>query len=183
MRRALAALALAVAACGQLAPPPPDTAVLPRGVFGTGDQDLPAAVYASNAFADAKQTYGNPEAGAQAVLALEYIAGQLNTAPRWAYLDPAIRSGLLMARVQARQAAGIAPGAPSQLVVDCLLAARNDLASGDPAAAARALDPAVPGGGAKAVQALANLPYLRDANLATQQAASQMVEPDSTDGS
>ncbi len=185
MRRALAVLLLiALTACGGPDAPPPDAAVLPAGVFGTGDQDIPAAAYAQNAFADAKNTYGNPEAGAQAVLAMEYIAGELNTAPRWAYLDPGIRYQMLQARAETRAAAGIAPDAPSQLVVDSLNRARNDFASGDTAAAAKALDnPAFPGGGAKAVLALTNLPYIRSANLATQLAVTQMNDPDATDGS
>ncbi len=178
MRRPLALLlAAAAAGCGPL-PPPPDTAVLPPGVFSPLDQDVPATLYAQYAFADAARTYGNPVAGAQAVLAMDYIAGELNTSPRWANIDAATQMQLLQGRAATRAAAGIAPDAPSQLVVDSLVAARNDLAAGDPAAAAAALsNPAFPAGGARAVQALANLPYILEANVATQKAANELFGP------
>ncbi len=171
-------LAAALAACGPL-PPPPDTARLPPGVFSPLDQDVPATQYAQYAFSDPARTYGNPVAGAQAVLAMDYIAGQLNTSPRWANIGAIAQQQLLVGRAQTRAAVGIAANAPSQLVVNSLVAARNDLASGDQAAAARDLDnPAFPQGGTKAVQALANLPYIEMANVSTQHAAERLFSPD-----
>ncbi len=184
MRPLLAAILLAttVAACGPL-PPPPDTARLPPGVFGPLDQDIPATQYAQYAFADAARTYGNPVAGAEAVLAMDYVAGELNTSPRWANIGATTQLELLQARRDTRAAVGIAPTAPSQLVVDSLLAARNDLATGNPGAAAAALDnPAFPAGGAKTVQVLANLPYIQMANVATQHAANELYGPDEGGG-
>jgi hypothetical protein len=184
MRRPLAALLLAAtaAACGPL-PPPPDTSRLPPGVFGPLDQDVPATLYAQYAFADAGRTYGNPVAGAQAVLAMDYIAGELNTSPRWVNIAATTQLQLLQARAATRAAVGIAPNAPSQLVVDSLVAARNDLASGDQAGAIKALDnPAFPAGGAHTVEALANLPFIEIANVATQQAAEQLFGPDDAGG-
>ena len=179
MRRAVAVLlSAAAAACGALAKPP-DTAQLPPGVFSPSDQDVSATQYAQYAFADSARTYGNPVAGAQAVLAMDYIAGELTTSPRWANIGATTQQQLLDARAQTRQAVGIAPDAPSQLVVNSLVAARNDLASGDQAAAARDLDNAAfPAGGAHTVQVLANLPYIQAANVATQQAAEQLFQPD-----
>lgn len=171
-------LAATIAACGPL-PPPVDTAQLPPGVFSPLDQDVPAAEYAQYAFADPARTYGNPVAGAQAVLAMDYIAGQMNTNPRWANIPAATQMQLLAGRTQTRQAVGIAPNAPSQLVINSLVAARNNLASGNMDAAARDLDnPAFPAGGARAVQALANLPYIQAANVSTQQAAEELFRPD-----
>ncbi len=171
------ALAGAVAACGPL-PPPPDTAQLPPGVFSPLDQDVPATQYAQFAFADPSRTYGNPVAGAQAVLAMDYIAGQLNTSPRWASIGASTQQQLLQGRIQTRQAVGIAPNAPSQLVVNSLVAARNDLASGDQAAAAQALsNPAFTKGGEQTVQALANLPYIQMANVATTHASEELFGP------
>lgn len=173
----IAAILATVAACGPLAPAA-DTAQLPPGVFGASDQDVPAAEYAQFAFADAARTYGNPVAGAQAVLAMDYLAGQLNTSPRWANIEATTQMQLLQGREQTRAAVGIAPNAPSQLVVNSLVAARNDLAAGNKDAAAKDLDNAAfPGGGAKAVQALANLPYIRIANIATQNAAEALTGP------
>ncbi len=179
MSRHVAALLLAgcIAACSPV-PPPPDTAQLPPGVFGPQDQDIPAAQYAQNAFSDAARTYGDPAAGAEAVLALDYLAGEVNTNPRWSSVSVATKAELLQARQDTRAAAGIAPNAPSQLVVNSLLAARNDLTAGNPDAAAAALNnPAFPGGGQAAVKALANLPYIQTANVATIHAANEMDSP------
>ncbi len=183
MRRLLPLLAVAVlpAACGPL-PPPPDTARLPPGVFSPLDQDVPAALYAQYAFADPSRTYGNPVAGAQAVLAMDYIAGELNTSPRWANIPAITQLQLLQGRVATRQAVGIAPNAPSQLVVDSLVAARNDLASGNAAAAEAALtNPAFPAGGAQALKSLTNLPYIQAANVATEHAGEELFSPDNGD--
>ncbi len=172
-----------MAGCGPL-PPPPDTARLPPGVFGPLDQDVQATQYAQYAFADAARTYGNPVEGAQAVLAMDYVAGQLNTSPRWVGISAATQMELLQARVDTRAAVGIAPNAPSQLVVDSLVAARDDLASGHRDAAVSALDnPAFPAGGARTVEVLANLPYVRMANVATQHAAGELYGPEDNGGS
>ncbi len=174
-------LAAGLAACGPL-PPPPDTARLPPAAFGPLDQDVPATQYAEYAFADAARTYGNPAAGAQAVLALDYIAGELNTSPRWASIGATTQMELLQARVATRAAVGIAPNAPSQLVVDSLLAARTDLTAGNQAAAVAALtNPAFPAGGDAAIKALANMPYIQIANVATTHAANQLYGPDDGD--
>ena len=184
MRRPFAALLLtaAAAACAP-AQPPLDTARLPPGVFSNLDQDIPAAQYAQYAFADASRTYGNPVAGAQAVIAMDYIAGQLTTSPRWANIAATTQEELVEARAATRAAVGIAPGAPSQLVVDSLNAARNDLQAGDQTAAAQALDnPAFPAGGQRTVQVLANLPYIQIANVATTHAADELSGPDQGGG-
>ncbi len=174
-------LASATAACGPL-PPPADTAQLPPGVFSPLDQDVPATQYAQYAFSDPARTYGNPVAGAQAVLAMDYIAGQLNTSPRWANIEATTQMQLLQGRAQTRAAVGIAPNAPSQLVVNSLVAARNDLASGNQAAAAHDLDnPAFPQGGGHTVQLLANLPYIQMANVSTQHAAEELFRPNGGD--
>ena len=179
MRRSVFALLLTATAagCGPL-PPPADTARLPPGTFGALDPDVPATQYAQYAFSDPSRTYGNPVAGAQAVLAMDYIAGELNTSPRWANIQATTQMQLLQGRAQTRQAVGIAPGAPSQLVVDSLATARNDLAAGNQAGAIAALNnPAFPKGGAQTVQALANLPYIQMANVSTQHAAEELFSP------
>lgn len=175
-------LAAGLAGCGPL-PPPPDTARLPPGVFGPLDGDVQATQYAQYAFADAARTYGNPVAGAQAVLAMDYIAGELNTSPRWANIDATTQLQLLQARRDVRAAVGITPNAPSQAVVDSLAAARADLASGNlPAAAAALTNPAFPAGGTVAIRTLANLPYIQTANVATAHAAAELFAPDQGGG-
>ena len=166
-----------LAACATL-PSAPDTAQLPANTFSPLDQDVPAVQYAQYAFAVPARTRGNPVAGAQAVLAMDYIAGELNTSPRWDHVGAMTQIQLLQGRQQTRAAVGIAPDAPSQLVVDSLVAARNDLAAGNQAAAVSALDnPAFPAGGARTVQALANLPYISMANISTMHAAGQLFGP------
>ena len=184
MRRLLPVIALAAlpVACGPL-PPPPDTARLPAGVFSPLDQDIPATEYAQYAFSDPSRTYGNPVAGAQAVLAMDYIAGELNTSPRWENIPATTQLQLLQGRIATRQAVGIALNAPSQLVVDSLVAARNDLASGNmPAAVAALSNQAFPAGGARTIQVLTNLPYIQMANVATEHAGEELFSPDNGGG-
>jgi hypothetical protein len=172
--RLLLLAALIPAACGPL-PPPPDTAHLPPGVFDGADQDVPAVQFAAYAFSASSRTYGNPAEGAQAVLAMDYIAGQLNTDPRWAGLDDDTKAQLLEARDQTRATVGIAPNAPSQLVVDSLVTARNDLRADDqPGAAAAVTNAAFTKPPAETIQILGNLPYLREVNVATLHAADEL---------
>ncbi len=183
MRRLLAVVVVAAVpvACGPL-PPPADTARLAPGVFSPLDQDIPAAEYAQYAFASPARTRGNPVAGAQAVLAMDYIAGELNTSPRWENIPATTQLQLLQGRAATRRAVGIAPNAPSQLVVDSLVAARADLATGNvPAAEAALSNPAFPAGGAQTVRALTNLPYIQMANVATEHAAEELFAPDGGD--
>ena len=170
--------ALLPAACGSL-PPPPDTAQLPPGVFGPLDQVTQAVQIAQYAFSDPSHTYGDPAAGAQAVLAMDYIAGELNTGPRWAYIPATTQLQLLQARQQTRAAVGIAPGAPSQVVVDSLVNARRNLQTGNQAAAQAALaNPAFTLPPAETLKKLSNLPYIQAANVATSRAAESVSSPD-----
>ena len=158
--------------------PPPDTATLPPGLFDGPDQDIAVAQFAENAFADPARTYGNAAQGCQAVLALDYLAGEVANSPRWNGIDPDIKAQLLQARAEIRQAVGIAPNAPSQLVVNSLTAALNDLSTGNQDAAAKALtNPAFPAGGAQVLKTLANVPYVASANFSTQGAAEAMLNP------
>ncbi len=176
MRRLLLLLAVLPVACGPL-PPPADTARLPPGVFGTLDQDISAMNYAAYAFAETGRTYGNPVAGAQAVLAMDYLAGEFNTSPRWQFVDPITQIQLLQGRTQTRAAVGIAADAPSQLVVDSLSTVQADLQRGDRSGALAALaNPAFPAGPDKTLITLANLPYIQMANVSTLQASDQLAE-------
>jgi hypothetical protein len=153
--------------CGGL-PGPVDAAQLPPGEFASGDPDVAALNYAAAAFSSQSSTYGDPAAGAEAALALEYSAGALNTAPRWVGIDPSIKTQMLRGRDEMRAAIGVAPGASSQAVVDALAAARRALQAGDkPAAEAALRNPAFTMTPDKTIEALANLPYLQVADAAT----------------
>jgi hypothetical protein len=150
---------------------PVDTAQLPPGEFASPDPDVAAVNYAAAAFSDQSSTYGNPAAAAEAALAVEYIAGALNTQPRWAALDPGIKDDLLQARDQLRETLGIAPGASSQSVVNALSAARRALQAGDKTAAEAAVSgPAFTFKPDKTIEMLGNLPYLQKVNAVTLQA-------------
>ena len=172
-----------LAACGPL-PPPPDTGHLPVGTFAPigQDQDVPAIETAKYAFAVPARTRNNPLAGAQAALALEYIAGELNTSGRWDQVSAPTKMELLQGRKAMRAAVGIAPDAPSQAVIDSLATARTALSVGNETAAINALDtPAFPNGGAATIKVLTNLPYISMANISTMHAAGQIYGPDSGD--
>ena len=163
-------LAAALSGCGGV-PGPADTAQLPPGEFAAADPDVSAVNYATAAFSNQASTYGNPAAGAEAVLALEYVAGAMNTAPRWVAIDPAVKSGLLQARAELRETLGIAPNASSQAVVNALSTARLALQVDDqPDAEAALHDPAFTLPPAKTIELLGNLPYLQPVNAATLQA-------------
>ena len=145
-----------------------DSAQLPPGEFASGDPDVAAVDYAAAAFSASSSTYGDPAAGAEAALAMDYIAGELSTAPRWAYVDPDITAGLLRGRDETRAALGVVPGAPSQAVVNALSAARIALQAGDRTAAEAALrSPVFTRPPDKTIEALGNLPYMQAADAST----------------
>ncbi len=174
---ALSLAALVLAAC---APdnPLPDAAILPPGAFGAGDPDMAAAQYAQSVFSDSSRTYGDAAAGARAVLAMDYLAGEVATSPRWTSIGPQTKLELLQAREQVRAAAGIAPNARSQAVVDSLVVASSALQAGDRAqAAASVANPAFAGPPEQTLRRLANLPYIQAANVATAHALNEMFEP------
>ncbi|MEJ1977182.1 MAG: hypothetical protein WDN49_14805 [Acetobacteraceae bacterium] len=134
--------------------------------------------YAEYAFAQPSRTVGNPVAGAQAALAMDYIAGQLNTSPRWANIDAVTQLQLLEGRKQTRAVLGVVPNAPSQVVVNSLVVARYNLAIGNEAGAAAALsNPAFTLPPTETIQRLANLPYIQMANVSTTNAAQELQGP------
>jgi hypothetical protein len=82
----------------------------------------------------------------------------------------------LQARLDVREALGVAPAVPSQVVVDALLDFAAAWQSGDRRGARHAL--AVPGFTLPPDQTalvLSNMPYIRSANLASSDAANQML--------
>ncbi len=170
---------LALAGCGSIQPFVPDTARMTTAQFGTGglDPDVAATQFAQWAFADSGRTYGRPVEGARAVAAMDYIAGQLYTSPRWAGISALTKEQLLQGRAEVREAMAVRAGTPSQLVVDRMTAAGNALAAGNrDAALAQLSDPAFTAGPASTLDRLANLPYLRMANVSTQRAGNSLFD-------
>lgn len=183
--RTLALLAAALLPAAACTPPPypPDTARMAPGQLGTGyDPDVASINQAQWAFALASRTRGRPIEAARAVAGLDYMAGELTTSPRWANVSAISKQQMLQARVAMRQVVGIAPGAPSQAVVDGLTAAGNALAAGNqPAALAALSSPAFPAGPEATLRRLSDLPYVQIANVATQHAAGELFDSNSGD--
>jgi hypothetical protein len=169
-------LCAALAACAGLLTSAP-VPVLPPSVFGTYEDNAFGALnLASWAFADPARTRDNPIEGARAVIAVEYLADELNRNPRWIELSLPAKQGMVRARADLRRVLGTRPDAPPQLVIDALLRFNATLGAGDQAAAQRTLDPAVftlpPSG---TLRILSNLPYVSSANQATLEAANEAV--------
>jgi hypothetical protein len=167
-------LLLPLTACATL-PPTPATPYLPAGAFATyEDNDVGAINYAAWAFASPANTRNNPVAAIRAVIALEYLPGELRENPRWIGMDGNVKMRLASARAEVRQILGIAPDAPPQIVVNALMSASNDLTAGDRAGALQALSaPGFTLAPEATLDRLASLPYVQDANLATSRAQDQ----------
>lgn len=181
MKRFAALMVLAgLVGCGTLQPVVPDNARLSAGALGGGqDPDVGAANLASWAFADSGRTYGRPIEGARAAASLDYLAGAIYVSPRWAHVSALTKEELLQGRVELRAALGVAPTATSQQLVDSLTATGTALAAGDRAGALRQLSPAVfPAGSEKTLATLANLPYLRMANVGTSHLENELFRED-----
>jgi hypothetical protein len=165
---------VAIAACA--IQPPPDTASVPFGAFGTLDNDVAAANQASWAFAAPARTLNDPVDAARAVAAIDYLAGELSSNPRWIMVSPLTRQEMLQARTDVRQVLGIMPDAPSQFVVETLLQFAWLWQSGNWPVAMQALASQVftlpP---QQTLLVLRNLPYVRSANIASADAAAQML--------
>ena len=169
---------LPVACAGGLQPVVPDTARLAPGALGGGfDPDVTAVNLARWAFAASGRTRGLPIEGARAAASMDYIAGQLYTSPRWANIDALTKEQLLQGRREVRAALGVVPGTPSQAVVDHLTAAANALAGGNQAFAVAQLgSPVFQEPGEQVLQRLANLPYMRMANVSTTRAGNELFQ-------
>ena len=179
----LAAICALPLGCANVQPEVPDTARLRPGQLGTGfDPDVTAVNLAQWAFADSSRTYGRPVEAARAAASMDYIAGELNTSPRWSNISALTQQQLLQGRQEVREALGVVPGTSSQVVVDRLTAAANALAAGDEAAALRQLGPpAFNAPGEQVLARLSNMPYLRMANVSTMRAANELFDANTGD--
>jgi hypothetical protein len=164
-------LASGLAACSTL-PATERTPYLPPGVYGVyEDNDIGAINQSAWAFASPANTKGNPVDAAKAVVALEYLSGELKENPRWIGMDAAIPLHMARARDDLRQILGIRPDAPPQVVVNTLLALSLDLETGNGSAAMQVLtSPVFTQPPERTLQLLSNLPYVQQANLATARA-------------
>jgi hypothetical protein len=172
-------LAVGLGGCATL-PPTQNTPYLPAGVFGTyEDNDTGAINQAAWAFASPANTRGNPLEAARAVIALEYLPGELTENPRWVGMDDLVKRRLWIARDGVRQVLGIRPDAPPQLVVNAMLALSGDLFVGNKAAAMQVLgSPLFTLPPEQTLRVLSDLPYMQDANLATSRVEDQSLQND-----
>jgi hypothetical protein len=105
---------------------------MPAGALGTnGDIDQRSLDIAAYSFG---HVIRNPAEAADAIAALDYMGGELNTSPRWIGMDPLTRAQMLQARETLRSYIGISQSAPSQAVVDTMLALAPAFRAGDTAA-------------------------------------------------
>ena len=111
---------------------------MPPGALGSnGDPDTRSLDVAAFAFAHVIRN--DPANAAGAIAALDYIGGQLNTSPRWINMDSLTRLQMLQARETLRTYIGISQAAPSQAVVDTMLALSQAYKAGDTAGVQRLL--------------------------------------------
>jgi hypothetical protein len=168
-------VSLTLAGCAAITPPP-DTAQLPPGAFGLFDNDVAAANQASWALASPARTRNDPVDAARACAAVDYLAGELSSNPRWVTLSPLTKQEMLQARVDVRQVLGVVPNAPSQFVVNALLQFTAAWQAGNQSAALQALSaPVFTLPPQQTLAILSNLPLIRSANVASIDAANQML--------
>ncbi len=158
---------LSIAACGY--EQRIDTSQLPPGFYGSLiDNDIGAINEASWALGSPDRTRGDPVEALRAAVAVEYLAGELNMAPRWAAMSPITKIQMVQARDEFRQALGIKPGVPSQMVVNAEIQALWNLGRGDTAAAQQVFSaPIFTQPPQQIMQVLNDLPTLPAARAAT----------------
>jgi hypothetical protein len=170
----LVLLCAGVSACGTL-PANGDTPYLPPGVYGIyEDNDVGAINQSAWAFASASRIRNDPVDAAKAVIAVEYLAGDLNSNARWIGMSLGPKVEMVRAQGELRQVLGIRADAPPQVAVNSLLGVVGALMAGDQPAALQALSgPAFTKPPPETLALLTNLPYVPAANYATMAAAEQ----------
>jgi hypothetical protein len=168
-RHVFAFAALLLAACSpQGGFAPDDTATMPLAATGGPALTQGDAIGLTGwAFIDPANTAGNPERGARAVAAEDWLAGQTMLYGNFGSYSPGGELSWAQFRQQVRAAVGVAPDARSQEVVDRLLATADALAKGDAVAAkAQLASPVFTLGPDATLQALGHLPRMPGAEWA-----------------
>ena len=172
---AAAAAILAVAGCGAtvVSTATIDRARMPQTAGGTPVLSPEGAIgYAAYTLGTTGNGPTVPANTALALGAVDFLAGDFYTNPRWTSIPAQDKIRMLQGRGELRRALAIAPGATSQQVVDGLIAASAAYGAQDPAGVSAALPRSVftlgPDG---TTRVLSNLPYLVSANVASQNAS------------
>ncbi len=160
------AIVVMVAACASETLP--DTATMPYGALNTnGDIDIRSLNVAAYDFA--YPIKDDPAEAAEAIAAVDYMGGKLNTSPRWVIMPSLYRAQMLQARIILRQFVGISPTAPSQAVVDTMLALAQAYRAQDQSEVQRLLSaPIFSVPTAEVVARLDDVPLIPEVNNATQ---------------
>lgn len=172
----IAVLAAGLAGCAMEAPLP-STGYLPADAFAgqvRGDQDTAfiATNEATYAFSHPGRMQGRPSEMALAVASLDAIAGQYSTNGRWLGMNSLTKLEMLDARRAVRQVLGIAPGTPSQTVINSMMTISFALRHGDrKAALAAAHAPEFTYPPERTLDILAHFPPVPVANRATRSAS------------
>ncbi len=176
-------ICLALGGCLHEAPEP-STGYLPADAFSTiavgQDPDLAAVQEAMIAFAYPARMQGKPAEMALAIASLDAMAGQFSTSGRWFGMDSLPKEEMLEARTEVRGILGVPENAPSQSVIDQLMAASRALDKGDQNAALAALSgPDFTKTPAQTLAILTHFPKAPIANSATLNANMNFFPPDS----
>lgn len=147
-----------------------DSAIMPRTSAGTPVlSDQGAIELSSYALGNRSSIEGHPGEAARAVASIDYLAGALYENPRWTGIPGQHKVNMQMGRQEVRQVLGVAPGTPSQVVVNDLIAAAQAFDAGDIAGARGALPASVfTLGPDQTIALLTHLPQLPAANVAAQ---------------
>ena len=162
--------ALALAGCGAIILP--DSAIMPRTASGTPEMsDQGAMETAAYSLGVHSRTAGRPGEAARALAAIDFLAGDLYSNPHWTGFPAQTKQQMLQGRLEVRQVLAVAPGTPSQVVVDGLIRAADAFDAHQTDVAYAALPPAVfTLGPQRTLAVLADLPNLPQANIAAQNA-------------
>jgi hypothetical protein len=157
----------------------PDGAVMPVNLGGTPVMsDEGAMQLSAYALGVPSRTAGDAVNGARAIASIDYLAAALYLNPRWDYVSITTKAQMVRGRTEEREVLGIDPRAPTQEVVDRLMAVASAMEGRNVAAAQQALtSPAFTFGPQRTLAMLTNLPYLPDANVAAQKANLESTPP------
>jgi hypothetical protein len=173
---ALGLIGLSLAACAAQKPVQP-IAELPPGFYGMYEDNAVGAINQSSwALASPQRTMNNPLEAIKAVIAVDWLADELEVNPRWVVISPITKQHMKMARIDVRRVLGISADASSGAVVAALLSTAWSLELGARPDDISALkDPPFTLPPLQTFEQLSHLPYIATANIATSEAASQVL--------
>jgi hypothetical protein len=164
----LAAILAGLAGCSTISIP--STATMPDGALGSnGDTDVRSLQVAAYDFSH--PMVNDPAEAVNAIAALDYMGGKLNSSPRWLDMPGLWSLEMLKSRQKVRQFIGISENAPSQAVVNTMLALAVAYRNGNQADIQRLLSQPIFTAPPDQIQAhLSNIPLIASVNSATSHA-------------